>query len=155
MNLRVASSALLVTLLTSGCLLANMTPEVKLRDAVVGYNDECRWNRLDLAVQRVSPAERVDFYASHHQWGNDIKIADSDVVAVHTSGEDQENALSLVVVQWYNERTMLLASTTLAQSWDGNLAAGYVLIKEEVHSGDPRLLEPPEEDDEYEEHASL
>lgn len=164
MNLRIVTAALLLSLATPGCLLANMTPETKLRDAVVGYNDECRWNRLDLAVQRVSPEERMDFYASHHQWGEDIKIADSDIVAVHTSGEDMENAMSLVQVQWYNERTMLLARTTIAQTWDGNLATGYVLVKEEVHSGNPQLLEPPdlpeteevvEDEEELEEHAAL
>jgi len=136
--------ALVLSSLGPGCILANLSPEERLRDAVVGYNDECRWNRLDLAVQRVIPPKRPDFYATHHRWGSDIQIADSDIVHVQTSGEDHEHAISYVTVQWYDQRTMLISQTVLEQTWDGGLANGYILMDETVRSGDPALLSRPE-----------
>ena len=35
---------LLAFVLASGCIFQNVGSEEKLRDAVVGYNDETRWN---------------------------------------------------------------------------------------------------------------
>src|SRR6478672_3886228 len=85
----------------SGCILQNLGTEERLRDAVVGYNDECRWGRIDLAAQRVMPAYRDRFRLSHHNWGRDYQIADSEIVHVETSGEEQEDAISTVIVRWY------------------------------------------------------
>lgn len=126
----------------SGCILNNMSATEKLRDSVVGLNDECRWNRLDLATQRVAPIYQARFRATHFSWHRHFQIADSEIVNVEV-GEDRDNATSFVLFQWYDHRTMLLANTTLKQRWRRTIN-GYVLIGEEVADGDPRLLEIPE-----------
>ncbi len=128
----------------SGCILANLGTEERLRDAVVGYNDECRWGRIDLAAQRVVPGYRDQFRMSHFNWGRDFQIADSEIVHVETSGEEQEDAVSTVVVRWYDQTSLLLADTTLRQRWE-KVRGGYVLLEESVVGGHPGLLEIPEE----------
>ena len=126
----------------SGCVFQNLSAETRLRDAVVGYNDETRWVRLDLAVQRVAPMFRESFRQMHHRWGNDIQIADLDIVHVETAGEDRDHATSHVMVRWYAQNGMILATTKLTQEWR-KIAGGYVMISEVVSGGDDRLLEIP------------
>lgn len=134
---------LIAFVLTSGCIFQNIGSEEKLRDAVVGYNDETRWNRMDLAQLRVTPARRGDFRLRHHRWGRDIQIADMDILDVQVSGEEQENALSVVHISWYDQRTMMIADTIVAQEWE-RVTGGYILIEERVREGSAALLEIPE-----------
>ena len=132
----------LIPLVLSGCVFTGVSAEERLRDAVVGINDECRWNRLDLATQRVSPAFRGQFRATHHDWHRAFEIADSEIVHVEV-GEGRETATSFVTVRWYDYSTMLLAETTLRQKWQ-KVRGGYILTEEEVSDGNARLLEVPE-----------
>src|SRR5699024_11995166 len=67
---------------SSDLMLANITREKQLRDAVMGYNDECRWGQIDLAGQRVEPSFREEFMLAHDKWGDEIQIADSEIVMV-------------------------------------------------------------------------
>lgn len=134
---------LLAFVLASGCIFQNVGSEEKLRDAVVGYNDETRWNRLDLAQLRVTPARRGEFRMRHHRWGRDIQIADMDILDVQVSGEEQENAISVVHISWYNQSTMMIADTIVAQEWE-RVTGGYILIDETVREGNETLLEIPE-----------
>lgn len=133
---------LLAFVLASGCIFQNVGSEEKLRDAVVGYNDETRWNRLDLAQQRVIPTKRGEFRLRHHRWGRDIQIADMDILDVQVSGEEQENAISIVQIRWYDQRTMLIADTIVAQEWE-RVTGGYILVDEQVREGNATLLEIP------------
>ncbi|MEM9861691.1 MAG: hypothetical protein AAF938_08760 [Myxococcota bacterium] len=133
----------LAALSLPACMFTGVSTEQKLRDAVVGINDEMRWNRVDLAVQRVAPAFRARFRASRLQWHEDFQIADTEIVHVEV-GEGRENAISLVMIRWYDQRNMIVAETTLRQRWK-KVIGGYVMTEEEVASGDPRLLELPEE----------
>jgi hypothetical protein len=134
---------LLAFVLASGCIFQNVGSEEKLRDAVVGYNDETRWNRLDLAQLRVTPARRGDFRMRHYRWGRDIQIADMDILDVQVSGEEHENAISVVHISWYNQSTMMIADTIVAQEWE-RVTGGYILIDETVREGNETLLEIPE-----------
>jgi hypothetical protein len=141
-----AAGLLLCTLgLAQGCIFSNVSAEETLRDAVVGLNDEVRWNRLDLATQRVAPGYRAAFRLTHLDWHEHMKIADSEIVHVQV-GEDRSEAKAYVAIRWYDERTMLLAETTLEQEWH-RAGRAYVLVGEKVRNGDPRLLELPEEED--------
>ena len=134
---------LLAFVLASGCIFQNVGSEEKLRDAVMGYNDETRWNRMDLAQQRVVPTRRGEFRLRHHRWGREFQIADMDILDVQVSGEDQENAISIVQIRWYDQRTMLIADTIVAQEWE-RVTGGYILVDEQVRDGNPTLLEIPE-----------
>lgn len=134
---------LLAFALASGCIFQNVGSEEKLRDAVMGYNDETRWNRMDLAQQRVVPTRRGEFRLRHHRWGREFQIADMDILDVQVSGEEQENAISIVQIRWYDQRTMLIADTIVAQEWE-RVTGGYILVDEQVRDGNPTLLEIPE-----------
>jgi hypothetical protein len=128
--------------LATGCIFQNVGSEEKLRDAVLGYNDETRWNRMDLAQLRVTPARRGDFRLRHHRWGSDIQIADMDILDVQVAGEEQENAISVVHIRWYDQSTMLIADTVVAQQWE-RVTGGYILVEETVRAGNERLLAIP------------
>ena len=145
---------LLLVSLCTGCVFNNMSAEETLRDSVVGLNDECRWNRFDLAQQRVESAYRSQFRLRHHGWHRDFEIADSEIMGVEV-GEGRERATSFVQVRWYDYATMILHDTTLKQIWKRGVN-GYFLVSEEVTDGNERLLEIPEsmlpdEDEEAEE----
>ncbi len=126
----------------AGCVFNNVSAEEKLRDSVVGLNDEVRWNRLDLATLRVAAPFRLQFRATHHAWHRDLQIADSEIVQVRVADEDRDEATSFVTVSWYDTRSMILHSTTLRQEWRRTVN-GYVLVSEEVTDGDERLLAIP------------
>lgn len=142
-------AALVATVLMSGCLLQNMSAQERLRDSVVGFNDEMRWGRQDLAIQRVVPAARAEFQARHRAWGRDIQIADSEIVNVQV-GHEGEEASSFVTIQWYRRNSTLLSTTTLRQNWDRSMGS-FAMTGEEVHEGDESLIENPFADDEEEE----
>jgi hypothetical protein len=138
--MRIAVLALVC--LSPACIFQNLSPTEKLRDAVIGYNDACRWNRLDIAVMMVDYPYRADFKASHHAWGRAIQIADLDILQVQTAGKDLETAAATVLYRWYDQRGMIVADTVLLQRYEKR-KGNYVLVSEEVSSGDARLLEPP------------
>lgn len=139
-------AALIAATLMSGCLLQNMSAQERLRDSVVGFNDEMRWGRQDLAIQRVAPEARAEFSARHHAWGRDIQIADSEIVNV-TVGHEGEDAASYVTIQWYRQNSTLLATTTLRQTWERTMGS-YAMTGEEVHEGEESLIENPFEEEE-------
>lgn len=139
-----ASLVLVLLLPLQGCILQNLSSSERLRDAVVGFNDECRWARNDLAVQRVVPDFRGDFRLSHFAWGRSIQIADSEIVNVDASSdEDGGAAISFVAIRWYGTNGMILADTVLRQDWT-KVRGGYMLVREQVIEGDERLLAQPD-----------
>ncbi|MEO0325401.1 MAG: hypothetical protein AAF447_20765 [Myxococcota bacterium] len=131
--------SLLLALALSGCMLGNLTQSEKLREAVNGYNEEVRWTRLDLALQRVAPAHRAAFRAHHLGWGRDIQLADVEVMSMRVAGEEAENATSTVTYRWYDQRQMLVAETMLLQTWE-RTRGNFYLTNEEHLEGDPGLL---------------
>lgn len=122
--------------------MQNLSPEVRLRDSVVELNDEARWGRMDIATQRVAPAFREQFRLSHHRWGQDIQIADTEILGVKADSEEG-GAVSRVAVRWYDRRSMVLADTVLRQTWQKHKQS-FILISEAVESGHPGLLAIPE-----------
>lgn len=136
--------SLLVLTLAPGCILQNLSTSERLRDAVVGFNDECRWARTDLAVQRVVPAFRSEFRLGHLAWGRSIQIADQEILNVDASADEEEgSAVSYVAVRWYGTNGMILADSVLRQQWT-KVRGGFLLVREEVIEGDPRLIAIPE-----------
>lgn len=143
MRHRVSVFVAFVAVLATGCLMQNISASERLRDAVVGLNDEARWSRMDLATQRVAPAYRSDWARAHHDWGRGIQIGDVELLDVRLVDEG-DSATSLVAVSWYRYDTMTLQRTVVRQTWK-NAGREFVLMQEEVSEGDPRLLAPPPE----------
>ena len=133
---------LLLPLLLGGCILQNMSTETHLRDAVEGLNDSLRWNRMDLAVERVEPRFRNEFSQRHHLWGGRIVIADSEVKHVQVA-EDRSAAFSIVAVRWYARSSLVLHQTVIRQHWK-RAGQGFALSSERIVNGDDRLLNKPE-----------
>ena len=134
----------LVSSVLAGCLFQNLSPTQGLSDQVYGLNDESRWDRLDLAVQRVAPRYRAAFMGSRHEWGRDIAIADTEVSALVVA-DDLASATSSVEISWVDQGSMELRSTVLRQHWI-RTDNGYLLDEETVTSGDEALLSTPEDD---------
>lgn len=134
-----------VTLALSGCLIENMAPVRALTDQVYAINDEARWSRIDLATERVDPAYRETYLRSHRQWGHDIRIADTDTTHV-TLSRDNEAAISLVTIAWYDQRTMELYQSVIRQRWRHS-EHGFRLDQEVIVGGREELLDLPDADD--------
>ncbi|MGB5703202.1 MAG: hypothetical protein WBM48_10340 [Polyangiales bacterium] len=134
----------LVLLGLSGCLLQNLSPETRMRDAVIELNEGARWGRMDVASGHVAPVFRPQFQASHIRWGRDIQIADTEILGMspHTD-EEGEGAFSRIAVRWYEESTMVLANTVIRQTWQKHKQT-FLLTTESVESGHPGLLMVPE-----------
>src|SRR5690606_1549595 len=117
----------------AGCIFQNLSPTQALSDQVYHLNDESRWARLDLAVQRVAPAYRQTFVDLRRDWGRHIAIADTEVSAL-VLAEDMESATSRVEINWYDQRSMQLRSTTLRQRWI-KTEGGFLLAEETIIGG--------------------
>ena len=139
---------LALALMASGCIFQHLTPERQLTDQAYAYNDEVRWARIDLAAQRVHPEYRATFLASHAAWGGDVQIADADMTNV-TFNDGQSEATTLVRFAWYDQRTMEVTGTVIAQHWRMT-ESGFLLDRERIVGGDETLLVLPEDGGEAE-----
>lgn len=126
-----------------GCKSRAQTASERLRDSVVGYNDELRFGRQDLALQRVAPAHRGAFIGGHYRWGRGVEVADVEIVNVEATGEEAHHAVSFVTIRWIATGTMIVRETLLRQEWSKH-GGYYVLDDEMVIDGDESLLAVPE-----------
>lgn len=128
----------------SGCLLQNLSPETRMRDAVIELNEGARWGRMDVASGYVAPPFRTQFKMSHMRWGRDIQIADSEILGMNPqTDEEGEGAFSRIAVRWYDQNTMVLANTVIRQTWQKHKQT-FLLTSESIESGHPGLLVIPE-----------
>jgi hypothetical protein len=137
---------LFASLFGSGCLWQHMMPEERVREAVTRLNDDQRWHELVLATEQVSPGYRKRFLKRRRSWGRDIRIADTELMAIKVKDSKQE-ASSFVAFRWYDERHMTLHQTTLKQRWKHHRdAGGFVLVEEEVLDG-PSIFSSDDEEE--------
>jgi hypothetical protein len=124
--------------------MQNLSPETRMRDSVIELNEGARWGRMDVASGHVAPPFRPQYKLSHMRWGRDIQIADTEILGMnpHTD-EEGEGAFSRVAVRWYDESTMVLASTVIRQTWQKHKQT-FLLTNESIESGHPGLLVIPE-----------
>ncbi|MDH4281935.1 MAG: hypothetical protein OEV36_04725 [Myxococcales bacterium] len=128
----------------SGCLMQNLSPEVRMRDSVIELNEGARWGRMDIASGHVAPPFRPQYQLSHMRWGRDIQIADTEIIGMNPqTDEEGQGAYSRVSIRWYDENTMVLANTVVRQTWQKHKQA-FLLTNESVESGHPGLLVVPE-----------
>lgn len=128
-----------VASLLAGCMMIdNISPQARFSDQVHELNDELRWGRIDLAVQRVAAAHRATFLRRHRAWSREVQIADVDVTNLEMSLPDGTSA-STVTYAWVDTRTMQLRTTSVRQRWVG-AGDGFVLANEEIVGGEPSLL---------------
>lgn len=118
--------------------MQSLSPEERLRDAVMGLNQETRWNRWDIAMQRVAPTYQQQFRAAHAAWGKELQIADTEVTGM-TRDSEEKRAISTVTIRWYHQNSMLISDTVVRQTWKKHKQS-FLLIDEVIESGHPGLL---------------
>jgi hypothetical protein len=127
-----------------GCLMQNLSPETRMRDAVIELNEGTRWGRMDVASGHVAPQFRPQFKASHTNWGRGIQIADTEIIGMNPqTDEEGAGAFSRVAVRWYDQGTMVVAETVIRQTWQKHKQT-FLLTNESIESGHPGLLMIPE-----------
>jgi len=127
-----------------GCLMQNLSPETRMRDAVIELNEGARWGRMDVASGHVAVPFRPQFKISHLRWGQDIQIADTEILGMSpVTDEDGDGAFSRVAVRWYDQNTMVLADTVIRQTWQKHKQT-FLLTDESIESGHPGLLVIPD-----------
>lgn len=131
---RVGAGILLaVVMLLMGCAAAH-SPEDRLNLRVDSFNDQVRWMRFFSAAEFVHEDEREDWLTAHRDWGDDLRIADYEVV--DSRMQEDGTALVRVVISWYRLSQSELQTTMLAQRWRRE-SRSWHLVSEEVEEGDP------------------
>jgi hypothetical protein len=122
----------------AGCFLDNASAGKQLSDAVTEMNKATRWGQLNLAAQMVEPVYRPQFVTNHAQWGGRVQVADSEIVHIEMA-EGEDNAVAVIVYQWYETEAMTLHQSVVRQRWS-RAGDGYALLSESVVQGDARLF---------------
>ena len=130
----VASSACL-----SGCL-GQPTGAAAAQEAARELTINLRFGRMELVMERVAPAERDTYVASHRGWGNVIRIADAELDGMRLVSK--EEAMVIVKVAWYEPTAQELRVTTLRQTWK-ETKGDWLLFAEARADGDVGLLGEP------------
>ncbi len=138
--MRHAIAVVLSVGLLCGCLLNNINPSQKLNERVQEYGDATRWNRLDIAVQMVTPSYREAFMKRHAAWGRAVEVADAELIHIQIAA-DGNTATSTLAYSWYDLSAMTLARTVVRQTWD--IRNGYQVMSEDVLEGAAELLPTP------------
>ncbi|MGH7280998.1 MAG: hypothetical protein ACRELY_05700 [Polyangiaceae bacterium] len=132
--LAVASSACLI-----GCL-GQPTGAAAAQEAARELTVNLRFGRMELVMERVAPAERDTYVASHRGWGNAIRIADAELDGMRLVSK--EEAQVIVKVAWYEPTAQELRVTTLRQTWK-ETKGDWLLVAEARADGDIGLLGEP------------
>jgi len=131
-------AALVLAHLLLGCMGVGDGPAKRFHETVLDMNKSTRWGQLGDAALWVEPSYRPKFVETHQRWGQDIQVADSEVVSVQMA-PDQDQAVALVTYQWYLVSAMTLHTTVIQQRWT-QVHDHFLLVSELVVQGDDRLL---------------
>jgi hypothetical protein len=131
--MRIPTVALLALPLVA-CAAHN--PIASVQEAAQELNEEARFGRTDIAMDRVAVAAREEYSAHHKGWGTNVRIADVEVAGMNAKGDHDVDIL--VRVSWYRTNEADLRLTTLKQSWHDK--SGWRLATEKRDDGDLGLL---------------
>lgn len=143
--MRAITCSLLLALSLMACV--TKSPRKQLADTVHRMNDAARWGRTTTVTSVVQPDYLQRFLKSRSTWGEDIQLADTEVVEVQMA-PDEQAAVSVVTYSWYSMRTMTLHKTTVQQHWARiDDSDDFALEDEQVVKGNAELFTLPEDDD--------
>ena len=125
-----------------GCTLANLTPQARFSEAAYTLNDASRWGQVDLAMQHVSPRYQERFTARHRQWGEQVSIAEVDLVRLQVA-DDRQSATSEINLSWFNDGGVMVKSSSITQKWEAEHGK-FKLVDEAIRRGDPNVFAAPE-----------
>lgn len=140
-TLSIATLACAAAALTSGCTLANLTPQARFSESAFTLNDYSRWGQVDKAVSHVSPKYMQRFAQRHAEWGESVSIADIDLLSMQLA-EDHLSGTSEVRLSWYDQNGVIVRSSTVTQKWETERGK-FKLVDESVRRGDPGVFADP------------
>lgn len=126
-----------------GCTLANMTPQARFSEAAYTLNDAARWGQVDLALQHVSPRYVERFTDRHRNWGEQVSIAEVDLLRMQIA-EDRQTATSEISLSWFNDGGVMVKSSVISQKWIAEHGK-FKLVDESVRKGDPEVFAAPDQ----------
>jgi hypothetical protein len=130
---------LLCLIVVSGCAAA--TKPQTLDEAVRGYNDGLRWERISSAAVQVPPKERVDFVDARDKLAENLKLTDWDVVSVKRDGETAADVR--VKVTWYEDDRGVVHTTQSQQRWERHGKMWWIVDEHRLRGDEmPGLPEP-------------
>jgi hypothetical protein len=140
--MRFASSlaALSLSFATAACP-AMPTPIATVQQEAQDLSVDARFGRMELAMEKVAPAERDEFAAHHRAWGSQIRIADVELAGTRKKSLDEIRVL--LHVSWYRPEENELRQTTIEQIWRNG--SGWQLAQERRSDGDAGLLGEPDD----------
>ena len=119
---------------------APQTAGARMQEAANDLNTNMRFGRIELAVERVAPAERETFMEHRRGWGSNVRIADYEMMAAKlTADSDADVTLR---VAWYRPDEQDLRTTTVKQHWRDQ-KGDWQLVSEARIDGDVGLLGEP------------
>jgi hypothetical protein len=112
----------------------------RAQEAASDMNTHIRFGRVELAGEKVDTSYRNKFVERRRQWGQGIRLGDTEISAIRMVGEDR--AETNVSVSWYRVDEGELHSTKIKQIWK-DFKGDWRLIEEERVDGDVGLLGEP------------
>jgi PBP1b-binding outer membrane lipoprotein LpoB len=130
--------------------MTGVAPLQRVSDTSRETNQASRFGQVEVAVAHVDPTARAAFQARRAQWGQSIRVLESETVGITLV--DETHATVVTDIAWSSLTDSLLRSTKILQEWE-NRKAGWVLTRERRLSGEPGLfgetmtqLSPPHPD---------
>lgn len=100
-------------------------------------NVNTRFGRFELAGENVAPTYKAQFAETHKDWGNSVRVADTELAGLQMKSKDE--ALVMVRVAWFKVDEGDLRATTIKQIWRDHKGT-WLLTSEERGQGDLGLL---------------
>ncbi len=100
-------------------------------------NVNARFGRMELASESVAPTYREHFTELRKDWGNNVRVADTELAGLQM--KTPLEAVVLVRVAWFKIDQGDLRGTTVKQVWR-QLKGSWLLASEERNGGDLGLL---------------
>jgi hypothetical protein len=114
-------------------------PLERLTDAAYDLNTAMRFGRMDVAMDYVDPAVRLEFAKRHSSWGEKVRVLDVDLASIQPMAEDTVDVK--VLVAWHRTDEMTMRRSLVAQRWKIT-DDDWRLVEERRIGGDPGLFVP-------------
>lgn len=132
----------LLLLPASGCLAPKRVEP--LGDAVLVFNDAVRWERFEMAAERLPPRQRDDFLDERDQLSEDLRITGYEVVRIRYD-KTRRRAKVHIKYTWHRDSRGVVRTTHAVQRWE-RPGSTWVILREHHLRGTsmPGVAEAPE-----------
>jgi hypothetical protein len=129
--------ALAVAFSGQACI-APPSPSELANDAARDMNLAARFGNLGAAAAHAAEGERTEFLKRRSQWGESIRILDTDLAGFEMKGADK--AMVYVRISWLRQDELDVRNTRVEQHWRDLQVGGWQLVREKRFDGDIGLF---------------